>query len=423
MPWTFGLMGAAASGAVLPAFVLRIDNSRAYSGLGGAYVDAQGYSYISASNSNGGSDGGQIAQKIAPDNSVVWSYTYPNSYGGEIGLHADSSGNIYTGGFHGNSPGDYYNLVTKYLPDGTRSWQRWYGGSVTYPDWYALNRNGQGAMSGGAFTSGNFLSLDASGNVVFSRSGNLGGESGEGAYTAGMGPSCVFFGHRRRFNFFTTTGTFMFGRSASNFVGSGAIRGMGDSAGNVYTWVAADNANTMYITKFSSSGTQIWDRQITTPAGILWTSGQGDTDDSNNLYIPIGYRPSDSASEKIVWISLDSSGNLRYQRSVDVASVRDSATSVNINTTTKRGFVAAYANGNKGAFVSFDIVTGNAIPKTTTAGGLSFTMDTPNLTISTPATLSYSNMTDIGGSASVSTPSRGSSGGNTQYTITRGTFN
>jgi hypothetical protein len=422
MPWQFGLMGASGS-SILPAFVVRFDNSRTYSGLGGAFVDADGYSYISASNSNGGSDGGQIAQKVAPDNSVVWSYTYPNSYGGEMGLHADSSGNVYTGGFHGNAPGDYYLLVTKYTPSGNRDWQRWYGGSVTYPDWYALNRNGQGSMSGGAFTSGRFVSLDASGNTVFTRSGNLGAESGEGGYTAGMGPSCVFFGHRRRFNFFTTTGTFMFGRTASNFVGSGSIRGMGDSAGNVYTWVAADNANTMYITKFDSAGNQLWDRQLTTPAGIVWTSGQGDTDNDNNIYIPIGYRPGDSTTEKIVWVSLTSSGSLRYQRAVDVASVRDSATSININTSTKRGFVSAYANGNKGAFVSFDILTGNAVPKTAVAGGLTFSMAASDLTISTPSTLSYSSIGDIGGSTSVSTPSRGSSGGNTQYTITRGTFN
>jgi hypothetical protein len=415
-----GLMGASVI-SLIPNYVVRFVNSRANGGLGGAYVDSSGNSYVTVSNSNGGSDGGQIIQKVAPNNSVLWSYTYPNAYGGEVGLHADSSGNIYTGGFHGYSPGDYYLLVIKYSPDGTRQWQRIFGGSVTYPDWTDTNATGHTSMSGGAFTGGRFVLLDSSGNTVFTRSGNLGGESGEGGYIAGIGPNRVFFGHRKRFNVFNLSGTFQFGKA----IGTNVPRGTFDSSNNLYLWHCTQGNNVMYVTKFDSSGTQLWDRQITASSGVIWNSSHGVCDSSGNLYFPIGWEQTSgtNTTQKMAFVSFDPNGNLRYQRAVDVNGARDGANQLNINTATGIGTIAGYMNGNNsGGFATFDLLTGSPVPKTAVAGGVTVSFYNPSFSITTPSTLSYSTVGDIGGSTSVSTPDRGSSGGNSQYTISRGTF-
>jgi hypothetical protein len=409
--------------AVLPAYIIKLVNSRAYGGLGGAYVDSSGNAYVNASNNNGGSDGGQITQKIAPDNSVLWSYSYPNAYGGETALHVDSSDNIYTGGFHGNSPGDYYMLATKVSSAGALQWQRWFGGSVTYPDGLAVNKNGYSVMSGGSFTSGCFILLDSAGNTVFTRSGNLGNESGEGGYTAGIGPNRVFFGHRRRFNIFDMSGNFQFGKSVSNFRDGGAVRGISDSQNNIYIW-STNDSTISYLTKFNSSGTQIWDRQITAPSGNVWASGHADIDSNDNIYIPFGWTVTvgSATSQKIAWMSFDSNGNTRYMRSVDSSGLRDSAGGINVNSSDGRGFVGAYFAGNNGALVSFDTVTGNIVPATATVGGTAATLDNLGWSVTTPATLSYITIADIGGSTSVSSVSRGSSGGSGQYSISRANF-
>jgi hypothetical protein len=417
---SLGFIAAAAAG-VIPNYVVRFVNSRANGGLGGAYVDADGNAYITASNSNGGYDGGQITQKVAPNNSVLWSWTYPNAYGGEVGLHADSSGNIYTGGFHGQGGGDYYLYVVKYSPDGTRQWQRWFGGSVTYPDWTDTNATGHSSLSGGAFTGGNFILLDSNGSVVFSRSGNLGGESGEGGYIAGIGPSRVFFGHRKRFNVFSLTGGFQFGKA----VGTNVPRGTFDNDNNLYLWHCTQGDNIMYVTKFGPTGTKIWDRQITASSGIIWNSSHGVCDSSGNLYFPIGWEQTSgtNTTQKIAFVSFDTNGNLRYQRAVDVANARDAAGQLNINQATGIGTVAGYMNGNNaGGFATFNLVTGSAVPTSAVAGGVTVSFYNPGFTITTPASLSYSDVGDIGGSSGVSTPNRGSTGGNSQYTISRGTF-
>ena len=409
--------------AALPASVMKLVNSRAYGGVGGAYVDSDGYTYINASNNNGSGDGGQITQKIAPDNSVSWSYTFSNAYGGETALHADSSGNIYTGGFHGVSPGDYYLLAVKYTSSGTQSWQRWFGGGVTYPDGFAVNGGGYGAMSGGSFTSGRFVLLDAAGNTVFTRSGNLGNETGEGGYTCGIGPSRVFFGHRRRFNIFDLSGNFKFGRSVSNFRDGGAVRAVFDSQNNAYVW-STNDSTIAYLTKFDSSGTQLWDRQITAPSGNVWANGHGDIDSSDNIYIPFGWTVTagDGNTQKMAWMSFDSSGNVRYMRSVDVSGARDVATGVNINSVAGRGIVSGYFDGNNGAVISFDTTTGNAVPASATVGGSAASFANLGWTVTTPSTLSYITIADIGGSTSVSSASRGSSGGSGQYSISRANF-
>jgi hypothetical protein len=421
MAWSFGLLGAALKKA-LPATLLRAVNSRTYGGLGGGYVDSSGNSYISVSNSNGGSDGGQIVQKLSPTNSVLWSYTYPNAYGGEKPLHADTSGNLYVGGFHGNSPGDYYLVVNKYTPSGTNSWQRSFGGGVTYPDGYAINKNGYGAMSGGAFTSGRFVLLDPSGNTVFTRSGNLGNGSGEGGYNAGMGPNRVFFGHLLRFNIFDLSGNFIFGGSASGFLGGGIIRGLADASNNVYVW-STDGSPNVYITKFSPTGVPAWSRIITAPSGQTGLNGHGDTDADGNIYIPLGWASTynDGNSQKIVWVSFDPSGNLRYGRSVDVANARDSANSINIDSAAGRGYVGGYLNGNQGALISFDTATGNAVTSSANAGGVTATMSAFGWSMSSPS-LTYGYVGDIGGSTSVSSTGFGSSGGSGQYTFSTGTF-
>lgn len=426
---TFGAASARGwrtlSRAILPAFIIRNRNAtRGYGGLGGAYVDASGYAYINASNNNGSGDGGQITQKIATDNSVVWSYTYSNAYGGETALHADSSDNIYTGGFHGNSPGDYYMLATKVSSAGTLQWQRWFGGSVTYPDGLAVNKNGYSAMSGGSFTSGRFVLLDSSGNTVFTRAGNLGGETGEGGYIAGMGPNRVFFGHRRRFNVFDLAGTFQFGKSTSGFMSGGTVRGLADSQNNVYVWGTQDNTVT-YLTKFNSVGTQLWDRQINAPSGNVWASGHGDIDAADNIYIPLGWTATagTTSTRQMIWMSFDPSGTVRYIRSVDSSGASDIANGININTATNRGIIGGYFAGDQsGALVSFDISNGNLVPVTATVEGTVATMSAPSWTVTTPATLSYSTVADIGGSTSVTTATRGSSGGNSQYVISRANF-
>lgn len=411
----------AASGAgAIPNYVVRFVNNGTNGGLGGAYVDAEGNSYVAVSNGSG-YYGGQITQKVSPTNSVLWSWTYPNSYGGEVGLHADSSGNIYTGGFHGNAPGDYYLLVVKYDPSGNRLWQRWFGGSVTYPDWTDTNGTGHTALSGGAFTGGRFVLLDTNGNTVFTRSGNLGAEGGEGGYIAGIGPNRVFFGHRKRFNVFNLSGTFQFGKAVSTNV----PRGTFDSDNNLYLWHATHGDNIMYVTKFGPTGTKLWDRQITAPSGIIWNSSHGVCDPSGNLYFPIGWEESagNNTTQKFVFVSFDPSGNLRYQRAVDVAGARDATGQLNINVATNTGTIAGYMNGNtSGGFATFNLTTGSAVPTSAVAGGVTVNYYNPNFSITTPSSLSYSDVGDVGGSTSVSTPDRGSSGGNGQYTISRGTF-
>lgn len=407
--------------SIIPAQAIRVvNNGRAYSGLGGAFIDAEGSTYFTASNANGGIDGGQITQKLSSSNSVLWSYTYPNAYGGEVGLRTDSSGNIYTGGFHGQGGGDYYLLIVKYSPSGTRLWQRWFGGSVTYPDWSDTNSTGHTAMSGGAFTSGRFVLLDTNGNTVFTRGGNLGGESGEGGYIAGIGTNRVFFGHRRRFNVFNLTGEFQFGKSVSTAV----PRGVFDPSNNLYLWHSNQSDSSMYVTKFNSSGTKQWDRQITAPSGVVLNNSQGSVDSNGNLYIPISwYETSGTDSTlKMVWISFDTSGTLRYQRAADVSGQRDSTGQLNINEATGRGFIAGFMNGNQGGFVSFDLATGNSVTKSASPGGVTVSYYSPGFTISTPSSLSYSDVGDIGGSAGVGTPNRGSSGGDSQYTISTATF-
>lgn len=411
--------------AALPAFIIRMVNGRTYGTIGGGYIDASGNAYVCVSNSNGGSDGGQITQKIAPDNSVLWSYSYSNSYGGDNGLHQDSAGNIYTGGFHGNYPGDYYMYSVKYAPDGTRVWQRWFGGAQTYPDNIATNDSGYSAMSGGAFTGGRFLLLDTSGNTVFTRGGNLGNETGEGGYTAGIGPDKVFFGHRRRFNIFDLAGNFKFGRSVSNFMNGGAVRGLSDYEGNVYIW-STNDSTTAYLTKFSATGTQLWDRQLTAPSGVTWASGQGAVDTSNNIYMPFGWTVTsgNGGTNRIFWISFDKNGNVRYQRSADVANVQDVATGINVDSATGRGFVSSNLNSLNGGLISFDLATGNEFSKSVyfSSGAVTVVMDAATWSITTPATLSYATIGDIGGSTSISPVDRGGVGGSTSYTITRGTF-
>lgn len=423
MAWSMGLLGAALKKAAAAYIIRNVNASRAYGGLGGAYVDAAGNAYINASNNNGSGDGGQITQKIAPDNSVLWSYSFPNSYGGETALHADTSGNIYTGGFHGNSPGDYYMLATKHASDGTIQWQRWFGGSVTYPDGFAVNKNGYGAMSGGSFTSGRFILLDASGNTVFTRAGNLGNETGEGGYTAGIGVGRVFFGHRRRFNIFDLAGNFQFGKSVSNFRDGGTVRGMSDSQNNTYIW-STNDSTVSYLTKFGPTGTQLWDRQITAPSGNVWASGHGDVDADDNIYIPFGWTVTvgSASTQQMIWMSFDTNGNVRYSRSVDASGLRDSLSGVNVNSATGRGIASGYFAGDHGALTCFDIATGNIVSTTASVGGVTASMTTPSWSVTTPATLSYITIADIGSSTSVSSVSRGSSGGNTQYTISRANF-
>jgi hypothetical protein len=407
--------------SILPAEVVRVVNTnRAQAGLGGAFMDAEGSIYFTASNNNGGSDGGQITQKLSSSNSVLWSYTYPNTYGGEVGLRVDASGNIYTGGFHGNGGGNYFLLVVKYSPSGTRLWQRWFGGSVTYPDWSDTNSTGHTAMSGGAFTSGRFALLDTNGNTVFTRSGNLGTEGGEGGYMAGIGQNRVLFGHRRRFNVFNLTGGFQFGKS----VGTAVPRGAFDASNNLYLWHSNHSDTVMYVTKFDASGAKQWDRQITAPSGVILNNSQGSVDSTGNSYIPISwYQTSGSDSTlKMVWISFDTSGTLRYQRAADVSGQRDSAGQLNINEATGRGFIAGFMNGTHGGFVSFDLTTGNDVTRSASPGGVTVSYYSPGFTISTPSSLSYSDVGDIGGSTTIDTVDRGSSGGNSQYTISRATF-
>jgi len=424
MALSFGLLGASLKKA-LPAFIIRMVNGRTYGTIGGGYIDASGNAYVSVSNSNGGSDGGQITQKIAPDNSVVWSYSYSNSYGGDNALHQDNEGNVYTGGFHGNYPGDYYMYSVKYSASGTRLWQRWFGGSQTYPDGISVNGSGYSAMAGGPFTDGRFLLVDTNGSVVFSRSGNLKGESGEGGYTAGLGPDKVFFGHGRRFNVFDLSGNFKFGRSVSNFMNGGIVRGISDHDGNVYIW-SSNDSNTIFLTKFTATGSQIWDRQLTTSSGITWASGQGAVDTSSNLYLPLGWTSAsgNGSSNKMFWISFDKNGNVRYQRSADVANIQDVATGINVDSATGRGFVSSNLNNLNGGLISFDLATGNQAPTSAyfSSGAITVSMTAGDWSITTPSTLSYSSIGDIGGSASISSVDRGGSGGNTSYTITRATF-
>jgi hypothetical protein len=181
----------------------------------------------------------------------------------------------------------------------------------------------------------------------------------------------------------------------------------------------------MYVTKFDPSGTKLWDRQITAPSGIIYNSSHGVTDSESNLYFPIGWEQTSgtSTTQKWAFVSFDSSGNLRYQRAVDVSGARDAPGQININSATNTGTIAGYMNGNNsGGFATFNLTTGNTVPTTAVAGGVTVSFYNPGFSITTPASLSYGDVGDIGGSTSVDTPNRGSSGGTTQYSISRGTF-
>jgi len=404
-----------------PNYGIRLSNvNRANAGVAGAYVDTNGDIYFSASNNNGGSDGGQIMQKISSTNTVLWSYTYGNAYGGEIGMRVDSSGNLYTGGFHGNSPGDYYLLVIKYSPSGTIQWQRWFGGSVTYPDWTDTNATGHTALSGGAFTDGRFVLLDTNGNTVFTRSGNLGGESGEGGYIAGIGPSRAFFGHRKRFNVFDLNGTFQFGRSVQRSV----PRGIFDSNNNLYLTQANHNDTVVDVTKFDPTGTVLWERRITAPSGELQNGSQGAVDSQGNFIIPMTWyqTAATSSTGRMTWVSFDTNGNVRYQRMADTSGSRDVANQLNINESLNLGIIGGWLNGQQGGIVTFDIRNGSPVPRSASLGGVTVSTSDPGFTISTPSALTYGTVADIGGSTSVSTPSRGSSGGSGQYSFARADF-
>lgn len=401
--------------------ILKFYNTTRSSGnVSGAYVDDAGNTYANISNNNGSSDGGFIVQKIAPNNTVTWSHTFPNAYGGSIGLTADSSSNIYTGGFYGDAVGDYYTTLTKFDPSGTKLWQRRHGGSQTYGDSGLVNQSGYMSTVSVNWYDAHYFLTDASGNTVFSKVRTAGAVMGQGM--PGIGPNRAIFGYNKYFWVYTLSGTFLFGKDCSS-VGL-RMRATADSQDSVYSLTYSDNNSTVYLTKWDSVGNKVWDRQITSSGGYLSSGLNLKCDANNNVYVPIWRQVTggNTGTARMSLVSFDKDGNTRYQRAVDVSGSEDIATAIEINNSSGRGILSGYVvNGRHGAVVTFDLATGNT-NSTATIDGYSVSFIADNLSITTPASLSYASSGDPGSSSSLSPIDRGSSGGNTQYTVTRATF-
>jgi hypothetical protein len=326
------ILGTIASGYIEPNLYWNRSlggGSQGQDSSGGLILDSTNNVYLSSRNlTSGGSTYNHIQSKFSSNGSILWQRRVTDAIVG-YKIAIDSSDNTYYCGTDFSSSGNNGILILKYNSSGTLQWQRNLGsfqsigsavGCDSSDNIYVFGRSN----ANGSYFDGIVAKYNSSGTIQWQRrlspstnnpfyveGGSV--DSSGNSYIVGSSSS-----NRAIIAKYNSSGTIQWqkqlyydygGASNANFTKSMTV----DSSGNIYVGVSWSLFDSQYrnIVKYNSSGTLVWQKQLSTTSGNPVYHGNMTTDSSGNLYATFG-----ESSDMPFFIKFDSSGNIIFMRKV-----------------------------------------------------------------------------------------------------------
>ena len=340
-------------------------------------IDSSGNCYVWAR--TGDSPQGGALVKLNSTGTIQWARNIAKGAGVSIisptAITVASSGNIYLL-MYVNYAGSYQPVIAKYNTSGTLQWFTNLADDSVYPHSIALDssENVYVACGGGNSYSegdGRLIKANSSGvrqwfynfKVDSTTTGNYGisvDSSGNIYVASRFSASASYKGVVTKFaSTPTVTWSKYMGGGSNNYNGSPPQGNsvITDSAGNVY--VATSNetspsvSQTVLLTKYNSSGTQQWSRQILIGRYNLYTGGI-QIDSSDNLYICYSENLSAAPFVQAGVAKYNSSGTIQWQRGMYLQS--NSAQQTNVMSIYVTNVLAWVISDNSGTSAAQNLV-------------------------------------------------------------------
>ncbi len=333
-----------------------------------------------------------------------------------------SSGNIYLLAF-ANNTSSYNPTVLKYNSSGTLQWVNVITQDNNYPHAIALDSSENVYLACGSANSfgnsgGRILKLNSSGTRqwVYEPKGDAGEQMGNyGIKVDSSGNIYVFsrIGNASYKGILTklnssvgVTWTRGLGGGTTNYNGEptqGNCVTIG-STGDVYVVSCNTTDNTVFTTKYNSSGTQQWSRQIALGASALnlYTGGI-QIDSSDNVYIC--YSSANTTPRTLGLAKYNSSGTIQWQRKFTVTNAgnQNNVRSIAVGSAISYIFNNSAGSPSASDLFNFAVPLDGSKTGTYTVGSSSVTYASTSFTESAGTITS----TTVTGSATSSTPSAG----------------
>lgn len=282
--------------------------------------------------------------KYNSSGTIQWQRRLGASSGQGRGIAVDSSGNSHIVGYSYFAPIDATRLVvTKYNTSGTIQWQR---------------------RLGSAFSVGEAIAVDSSGNVFVTGEGNNG---------------------KIIIAKYDSSGTIQWQISSSS---SGTGEGLTtDSSGNIYVLGKQTSpVGIGFVIKMNTSGSILWQRSVTAPQNNAVLNGIA-VDNSSNVYVSGEADFATGTARDILLAKFDSSGTIQWQRRISGAD-SDYSWDIAVDSSGSVIFSADTWLGSYGMFIGV-IPTDGSKTGSYTVGSQTFTYASGSTTIAT-SSLSFS---------------------------------
>ena len=267
------------------------------------------------------------------------------------GLAIDGSGNLYSSGYCSSfGSGSYSLLLVKFDEDGVVQWGRSLGTSnqeytTSEGESVATDSSGNVYMSGRSKsfspTRAVYAKYNSSGVLQWQRSIS---QTTDGGVAVDNSDDVYAFGTNYILKS-NSSGTEQWQRTTqSNTKWRAAAF---DSSNNLH--LTGNYGNNLIVTKFNSSGTEQFTRQLSLSSRYVDGRGIG-VDSSGNIYVSGSFRPTSGGNNNngIVFAKWNSSGVLQWNRKLDTASLEDFGDALAIDSSDN-----IYITGSAGATGSY----------------------------------------------------------------------
>lgn len=396
---------------LIPNWVMTLSSST-FSSIA---IDNSGNICVGGQTSSGGAGAlDWLIAKTDPVGNIQWQRTFGGSSNEELkGLALDSSGNIYCCGNSRSTGGGIDYLMAKFDTSGLTTWQKTlnYGGYDYCATSVAVNSSGTACYVGFGEvavyydltlfqlngSSGSLVRQNVLDNGSFDAALGTAVDSSNNIYMCGWLRAGTDQLLLTKFN---SSNSILWQQSAGNGYYGNALNAVTlDSSGNVIACGNVSNGvhQDIYIVKFNSSGTFLWDKRIT-------SSGSNDdygysvaVDSSDNIYV-VG--TAGGVNDAFI-VKFNSAGTVQWQRTLG-GSGTDTGYGITI-ANTGHMYIAGSFNGSG---LIAKLPTDGTGTGSFTVGGYAFTYAASSLTISTPS-YSYGSpgYSVSGGSYTLGTPS------------------